>query len=528
LDPVPLVPALGLLPIRTLEEFLNSASGIEREINSSGRVVVGSSFWARFYFSDSIIAMNRESPSRIRTRMRAGVYVLMCAAALGAIVAPRWSGSTSPVPAGRSEVVFWHFWGGADRSVVEDIVRRFNESQSEYWVRAVAVPGNNLDAKLFLSVAGGQPPDLLNQDDPVLADWIDRGVLQPVESFAGPAGVAALESFCLPAARRLSQVDGQWVAVPNGLDVRALYYNASLLDQYGLAPPTTLSEFDQVIRAISPPGDPRPPMLAFLPDPRRIWAWGYVFGGTFYDAATERVLPEPGPVVGALDWMAEFSRAYGADLVTRFRHGEQTLPGKAFPLLPEERTAIAGRYAFVLDGQWRVRDVEAFFDAQIERGVLPIRFGVIPLPPPPGGRERSGWVNGNFFVVPRRAANPQGAWAFMRFWIGLDDAAAAARTCAEGGWIPVSSQVIESTQFQDYLRKHPLMNTFVELAGSDQLYPYPQTRGAMFFKRTMEAAAEEALTHPDRPAGEILARAAARIQAQLDRMRETRRSTDAP
>ena len=71
----------------------------------------------------------------------------------------------------REEVVFWHFWGGRDRPVVEEIVRRFNDSQAEYRVRAVAMPGANLDLKFFLSVAGGDPPDLLNQDDPIVADW---------------------------------------------------------------------------------------------------------------------------------------------------------------------------------------------------------------------------------------------------------------------------------------------------------------------------------------------------------------------
>ncbi|MCP4813841.1 MAG: hypothetical protein GY888_15145, partial [Planctomycetaceae bacterium] len=49
------------------------------------------------------------------------------------------------VPADREEVVFWHFWGGADRQVVETVVERFNASQQQFFVRAIAMPGNNLD-----------------------------------------------------------------------------------------------------------------------------------------------------------------------------------------------------------------------------------------------------------------------------------------------------------------------------------------------------------------------------------------------
>jgi multiple sugar transport system substrate-binding protein len=88
------------------------------------------------------------------------------------------------VPAGRSEVVFWHFWGGQDRPVVDDIVARFNASQDEYFVRAIAMPGNNLDLKFFLATTGGDPPDVVNQDDPIVADWAFRNALTPLDELA--------------------------------------------------------------------------------------------------------------------------------------------------------------------------------------------------------------------------------------------------------------------------------------------------------------------------------------------------------
>ncbi len=448
-------------------------------------------------------------------------------ASCAAILLPQFQTKSNSAPPNRSEVVFWHFWGGEDRDVVDRVVERFNQSQSEYWVRAVAVPGNNLDAKLFLSVAGGNPPDLVNQDDPVLADWYGRGVLQTVGEFAGDQAESQLSEFLLPAARRLAQVDGRWVAVPNGLDVRALYYNASLLEERGLQPPATLAEFDQVIRALSPPNNPNAEMFAYLPDPRRILAWGYVFGGDFFDEKTNRVRLDSPEIIAALNWMQEFSRLYGPDAVARFRQSEQSLPGKTFPLLPALAESNVGRYAFLLDGQWRTRDIESFAAARKARGLAAPRFGVCPLPPPDGGRSRSGWVNGNFFVVPRGAKNVSGAWAFIRFWIGLESVDQAARTCAEGGWIPVSSAVIESKSFQDYLGQHPLMATFVELADSDQVFPYPQTRGAMFFKRTLETAAEEAVSHPERSSAQILHDAGLRIQSQLDRLQKIERAADA-
>ncbi len=89
--------------------------------------------------------------------LRAAAFLLVAAVAVALVMAGRENPSEQ-VPAGRREVVFWHFWGGKDRAVVERIVDRFNASQNEHFVRAVAMPGHNLDLKFFLSVAGASRP----------------------------------------------------------------------------------------------------------------------------------------------------------------------------------------------------------------------------------------------------------------------------------------------------------------------------------------------------------------------------------
>ncbi|MGI9515940.1 MAG: ABC transporter substrate-binding protein, partial [Pirellulaceae bacterium] len=154
----------------------------------------------------------------------------------------------------RSEVVFWHFWGGADRDVVEDVVRQFNESQNEYFVRAIAMPGNNLQAKLFLSIAGGDPPDLVNQDDPIVGDWASRNIILPLDELCEAETVAAIAGHLLPAARKLGTWKDRLYGVCNGLDIRALYYNKTALDEHDLTVPRTPADLDQIARTIRPPG----------------------------------------------------------------------------------------------------------------------------------------------------------------------------------------------------------------------------------------------------------------------------------
>jgi multiple sugar transport system substrate-binding protein len=419
----------------------------------------------------------------------------------------------------RVEVVFWHFWGGNDRDVVDDVVRRFNASQERYRVRGIAMPGNNLQAKLFLSITGGDPPDLVNQDEPILADWARAGVIQSIGSVASEEDLKRLRGHLLDSARRLSEVDGELYAICNGLDIRALYYNKTLLEQNGLAPPRTIVELDRLAEALSPSGRDRDrDFYAFLPDSRRIWAWGFVFGGDFYDRLNRRAHVHESRVVDALSWMVRYSIKYGPENIAAFRQTDQTLPDKSFPLLPSNDHDMVGRYGLLMDGQWRTRDVAAFVDRRGKLGLTSPEFGVCPLPfPEKHGRPNAGWINGNFFVIPRGAKNAPGALEFAKFWVGLDDPGEAAKTCALGGWIPVSQDVITHPTFQKFVDADPLFAPFVELAFSPNQFPIPAIPGALNFKRSLEEVAYQAMDDPHQPVAEALVRANDIIQRSLDR-----------
>lgn len=451
---------------------------------------------------------------RLLDRLTAGAALLVLA---GLALLAQWGVPVSAVREQGSaprEVVFWHFWGGEDRRVVEDVVARFNASQSDYLVRAVAMPGNNLDLKVFLAITGGDPPDLINQDDPILGDWAARGALLPLEDVVPHEELQGLDGWLFPAAQRLGSYRDKHYALCNGLDIRALYYNRTLLEELGESAPTTLEELDALAERITPAGEQRRERYAFLPDSRRLWAWGPVFGGGFFATSDGMVQVDTPENRAALQWMISYRQRYGSDSLAAFRTGDQSLPGKTFPLL-------SGRYVFLMDGQWRVRDIRAAQRAQSERKEPVTEYGVCPLPPPRGGPRDAGWVNGNFFVVPRGAKQPLGAWEFMKFWSGYGGhEPEAAQSCIAGGWIPVSRQVVEQAAFQQYLADEPLFAEFVRLAGSEHQYPVPIIVGAPFLKREIESVGERGLSDDRVEADDLLAEAQQRINEHLARSRE--------
>ena len=201
----------------------------------------------------------------------------------------------------------------------------------------------------------------------------------------------------------------------NGLDIRALYCNETLLVEHGLPLPKTTNDLDRIAETIAPADESSGrQQMGYLPDPRRLWAWGIVFGGSFADLQAsnpeEKITADSEEIVAALSWMAGYSQRYGPSEVAAFRSGEQALTGASFPLLANRR------YAVVMDGQWRVRDIEAAEAVAQKDDKAMDRIVAVPLPSPPEGRNNAGWVNGNFFVVPKLAHNKPGAWEFMKFW----------------------------------------------------------------------------------------------------------------
>lgn len=356
------------------------------------------------------------------------------------------------------------------------------------------MPGNNLRAKLFLSSTGGAPPDLVNIDDPVIADWEELGLLQTVAEIAGESAAEAIAQQLFPAARELSSSGGRLVGICNGLDVRALFFNRSFLEERGWAVPRTLAELDSLGERVRALGLDQP-RFAFLPPPRRILFFAYLFGAEVWDRERLRPNLDSPELIAAAEWLQSYSQRYDADQVAAYRQTDQSLPGKSFPLLPQTADQMTGRYLFSLDGQWRVRDLQAFREQRAALGLPQPEFDVLPFPPPASSAESAGsapagWVNGNVFVFPRGARSSAGALAFAKFWIGLDNPAAAAQTCLAGGWIPVLPNVVAEPSFAAELEREPLFRRFVELAESPGMRPTPAVRGAAYLVRVLESTAE--------------------------------------
>ena len=76
--------------------------------------------------------------------------------------------------------------------------------------------------------------------------------------------------------------------------------------------------------------------------------------------------------------------------------------------------------------------------------------------------------------------------------------------------------MVDQPLYQAYLKRMPLMDTFVELAGSDKQLPTPALPVAPFFYREVVGAAQDVMYRGAKPESR-LHQAADRVRKQLQR-----------
>jgi len=405
--------------------------------------------------------MDNRNPASTSGRWRRWATLgacLLLAAMLLAVVAR--SGPVLRKYPERIPVRFWHMWTAEWKVVVDRIVDRFNASQDRYEVVALSVPSASADSKFLLAVAGGDPPDVMGQWNQVIPKWAESGLIVPIDDLMTPAEREAFDRDAYPVVRRIGTYKGRLYGVTTGLNVWACYYLPQHLREAGLDPdrfPQTLEEliaWGEKLHRFDRQGNLL--RLGFMPE----WLTMYapVFGKGFYDDSSGSLTLETADNLRALTFLVECRRKLGFQNVVRFNSGLSTGFAAEWPF-------ISGAYSITLDGQWRVE--------QLARYAPNLEYRTAPLPPAAGGRRQAGWSNGNLMIIPRGAAQPQGAYEFIKFWSGLENPVRAAEFYTWGGWLPLSQAIADAPVYLEYVKKHPQFKTFLDTLPSENLQPTP-------------------------------------------------------
>ncbi|MCU0905883.1 MAG: extracellular solute-binding protein [Rhodobacteraceae bacterium] len=294
------------------------------------------------------------------------------AALLASVAAMAATGASAQV-----EIEYWQYFFEQRVTAMDKLIDNFEAANPGVTVKMTHFPYADYRTKVAASVPAGEGPDVVQLFYGWLNDYVAAELIQPLPAETFPAERIEAEFYPMVQAMK---IDGAYWALPTAVRSLALFYNKRLLEQAGVAVPTTLDELVAAAKATTErdgAGNITTVGLTTGMTAQDHHWWREVlvrqFGGAPYTPDYQTVTYNDAAGLAALEWYIGLG---GPEGVTQL--GFMDEPQAAFK---------AGRAALHIDGSFRIG---ALADA---RG---LDWGVAELPAGPGGTRSnyaSYWVN---------------------------------------------------------------------------------------------------------------------------------------
>jgi multiple sugar transport system substrate-binding protein len=340
--------------------------------------------------------------------MNRRVYLPAAAAALVATLGLTACGSSGSSPSSSSTSTFGvnatgvvHFWArqATDGPAIA-LVKEFNATHKHLKVVLHLTPPNDDTSQLATAIRAGSPPDVVGLNDIDVPTFSHEGALMNLTKYID---ALPYKSSLSPGHLALATIGSQYYGLPYLADLSVLWYNKKLFSEAGLNP-----------------NDPPTNYAQIMTDATKISALGHgIYGFSF-----------AGDCQGCLGFtMLPSLWADGVHMI-HGPLGNQTVDvASDAPLktmLADYRTLWSKKMVPVNDQTQNGLTWGADFEAG-KVGILPGDYGFATKmtsssefadAPLPGvtGDNYSTFDGGDDFVIPAGAANPSGAWEFIK-WV---------------------------------------------------------------------------------------------------------------
>ncbi len=160
--------------------------------------------------------------------------------------------SASVAHAGDVEVLHW--WTSGGEAAALNVLKEDLESQNVGWQDMPVAGGGGTQAMTVLRarVTAGNAPTAVQMLGFDITDWAKEGALANLNDIAAAEGWDAVVPEAL---QKFSKNDGQWVAAPvNVHSTNWVWANKAVLDELGIAPPTTWDELVAAMEKVKASG----------------------------------------------------------------------------------------------------------------------------------------------------------------------------------------------------------------------------------------------------------------------------------
>jgi ABC-type glycerol-3-phosphate transport system substrate-binding protein len=364
------------------------------------------------------------------------------ALAQNATPSPSASPVAPPLPtfSGNAKITSWGFGVEETNPLAFSRVDAFKQQYPNIEIEIVPEFDSQ---KLLTGAASGNVPDVLWLDRFSVASWAARGVLSSIDDMNKTGEIDFSQYY--DAAVNEAKYDGTMYAVPQFMDVRALYVNNDAVSAAGTDPSTIdTSNWDQLSQLggqlVKKSGD-KVDVWGFdhKMEGRNIWMWGFGNGGKFVSDDGKELSYNDPKIVEVLDWG---TKAYDA------QGGMKLLEAVATTWQGDEQFARA-QVAMTIYESWML--------GIVARVAPDLNFTVMPLKVK-GGQDDVSWTGGPAWAIPAKAKNPEAAWVFIQFMSNLNTwrigakAVKDARTQANQPYIPAltGNKVADQMQINEF------------------------------------------------------------------------------
>ena len=319
----------------------------------------------------------------------------------------------------KTPVLMWTQSTSESLASQQRIVDEFNAQSEDVEVTLEQIPPGEVtdSAKLITAVRGGTGPDCYNLDRFIVAERAASGLLQDLSQLLSDNDADPELGNYIEFAANEAKFDGKPYALPFDTDVRALYYNRTMLEEAGVDLTLFDAEngpmtWDQLKEAVAPlnvdneSGDNFATM-GFVPYFNQAWhyTYGFSWGAEFFDQEACEVTPNTPEMIEAMQWVYDYCAELDPAKVQSFIQAARR-PGAP----PQESPYIQGRLATMITGDWNIATTANY--------APDMDYGITYIPVPEEGMESQTWAGGWSLVIPQGAKEPEAAIKFLLFACG--------------------------------------------------------------------------------------------------------------
>jgi len=340
----------------------------------------------------------------------------------------------------------------SNRVVLQKLVDKFNQSQSDVFVEALYVgqPDQQIP-KILAAVVGNAPPDLLWYNPTLTGRLVELEAIQPLDDFLANSPMAqALD----PALRSTMELEGHLWSIPFSANNVALFYRPSLFQAAGITQlPRTWTDLMAVARQLTKDldGDGKTDQYGLLLPLGKgeftVFSWLPFLWSTGAELLPK--LDSEGAIEALTFWQNLVKE--GVALLSQPERGY------------EEENFFAGKVAMQITGSWALQYIQS---KGIDYGIMPLPYAKVPATVV-GGE--------NLFMFKTNPQRQGLAWRFMEYVLSEEF---QTEWATGTGYLPVNLNAQRHPAYQEYLNRNPLMAIFLRQMSTAKsrpiVYAYPR------------------------------------------------------